>query len=319
MSTLDEILKEIKKANDIVILTHNNPDGDAIGTSLAVYTALKRAGKNVEIIIPELPRIFNFLPNAEDIRKEGSKKNYDLAISLDCATIKLLNGWANYFEDANFRIVVDHHSTNSMYGDLNYVDLSAPACAQVMYSLFKYYGIEITPEIGTCLMTGIITDTGGFQYSGVSRDTFEIAADLLESSVNISKIYKRVFSTRTKGNFALRKIAIDRMQILENGKVSFTYITKQDEENVNAETGDYEGIVDEGRNIEGVEVAIFLHEVKDGFKVSTRANEYVNVSDVCLMFGGGGHPRAAGATMQGEPEQIKEKLLKEIRLQLRAK
>ena len=317
MSTLDEILKEIKIANDIVILTHNNPDGDAIGSSLAVYTALKNVGKNVEIIIPELPRIFNFLPNAEDIKKEGSKEIYDLAISLDCATLKLLNGWSNYFEDAKFRVVIDHHSTNAMYGDLNYVDLSAPACSQVLYSLFNYYNVEITPEIGTCLMTGIITDTGGFQYSGVSRETFEIAADLLDSGVNISRIYKKVFSTHTKGNFALRKIALDRMELVEDGKVSFTYITREDEENVNAETGDYEGIVDEGRNIEGVEVAIFLHEVKDGFKVSTRANEYVNVSDVCLMFGGGGHPRAAGATMQGTPEQIKEKLIKEIRLQLK--
>lgn len=317
MSTLDEILKEIKIAKDIVILTHNNPDGDAIGSSLAVYTALKNAGKNVEIIIPELPRIFDFLPNSNDIKKEGSKEVYDLAISLDCATIKLLNGWSNYFEDAKSRIVIDHHSTNSMYGDLNYVDLSAPACSQVLYSLFKYYNIEITPEIGTCLMTGIITDTGGFQYSGVSRETFEIAADLLDAGVNISKIYKKVFSTHTKGNFELRKIALDRMELLEDGKISFTYITKEDEEKVNAETGDYEGIVDEGRNIEGVEVAVFLHEVKDGFKVSTRANEYVNVSDVCLMFGGGGHPRAAGATMQGTPEQIKEKLVKEIKLQLK--
>ncbi len=317
MSTLDEILKEIKIAKDIVILTHNNPDGDAIGSSLAVYTALKNAGKNVEIIIPELPRIFDFLPNSNDIKKEGSKEVYDLAISLDCATIKLLNGWSNYFEDAKSRIVIDHHSTNSMYGDLNYVDLSAPACSQVLYSLFKYYNIEITPEIGTCLMTGIITDTGGFQYSGVSRETFEIAADLLDAGVNISKIYKKVFSTHTKGNFELRKIALDRMELLEDGKISFTYITKEDEEKVNAETGDYEGIVDEGRNIEGVEVAVFLHEVKDGFKVSTRSNEYVNVSDVCLMFGGGGHPRAAGATMQGTPEQIKEKLVKEIKLQLK--
>lgn len=317
MSTLDEILKEVKKAENIVILTHNNPDGDAIGSSLAIYSALKEQGKNVEVIIPQLPRIFDFLPYADEVKKEGTKKVYDLAISVDCATIKLLNGWSNYFEDATTSIVIDHHSTNSMYGDLNYVDLSAPACAQVLYTLFRYYNIEITQEIGTCLMTGIITDTGGFQYSGVSKETFEIAADLLTSGVNISKIYKRVFATRTKGNFELRKIAIDRMELLEDGKVSFTYITKEDEEKVNAETGDYEGIVDEGRNIEGVEVSIFLHEIEEGFKISTRANEYVNVSDVCLMFGGGGHARAAGATMQGNIEQIKEKLLKEIKLQLK--
>ena len=317
MSTLDEILKEIKKANDIVILTHNNPDGDAIGSSLAVYNALKKAGKNVEVVIPKMPRIYNFLPCADEVKKEASKQSYDLAISLDCATIKLLNGWANYFEDAKTRIVIDHHSTNDMYGDLNYVELGSPACAQVLYVLFKYYNIEITPEIGTCLMTGIITDTGGFQYSAVSKETFEIAAELLGSGVNISKIYKKVFATHTKGNFELRKIALQRMEFLEDGKVAFSYITKKDEEKVNAEDGDNEGLVNEGRNIEGVEVSIFLREIDEGMRVSARSNDYVNVSDVCLMFGGGGHVHAAGATMQGTVEQIKEKLLKEIKLQLK--
>lgn len=166
-------------------------------------------------------------------------------------------------------------------------------------------------------MTGIITDTGGFQYSAVSKETFEIAAELLSSGVNISKIYKKVFATHTRGNFELRKIALQRMEFLEDGKVAFTYITKADEEKVHAEEGDIEGIVNEGRNIEGVEVSIFLHEIDEGMRVSTRSNDYVNVSDVCLMFGGGGHVHAAGATMQGTPEQIKEKLLKEIKLQLK--
>lgn len=317
MSTLDEILKEINKANDIVVLTHRTPDGDAIGSSLAVYIALKAAGKNVEIIMPEMPRIFNFLPCVDEIRKEGSKKSYDLAIALDCATIKLLNGWSSYFEDSKEKIVIDHHSSNDMFGDLNYVDLSAPACAQVVYSLLKYYKIDITPEIGTCLMTGIITDTGGFQYSGVSKDTFEIAAELLGKGVNISKIYKKVLATCTKGNFQLRKIAISRLEMLEEGKVAFTYLTKEDFESVNAETGDHEGIVNEGKNIEGVEVSIFIYEREDGFRISTRSNDYVNVSDICLMFGGGGHPRAAGATMQGTVEQIKERILKEVKLQLK--
>ncbi len=317
MSTLDEILKEIKKAEDIIILTHNNPDGDAIGSSLAVYSTLKAAGKNVEVVIPKMPRLFEFLPCADEVKKEASKEEYDLAISLDCATIKLLNGWANYFENAKTKIVIDHHSTNDMYGDLNYVELGAPACCQVLYVLFNYFNIKITPEIGTCLMTGIITDTGGFQHSDVTKETFEIASELLSAGVNISKIYKRVFSTHTKGNFLLRKIALQRMEFLEEGKVAFTYITKQDEENCNAEQGDCEGIVNEGTCVEGVEVSIFVHEVEDGMRVSTRSNEYVNVSDVCLMFGGGGHIHAAGATMQGTPEQIKEKLLKEIRLQLK--
>lgn len=317
MSTLDEILKTINKAKNIIILTHENPDGDAIGCSLAMGMALKNLGKDPEIIMPKYPRIFNNLPGVDMIKEQGTKKNYDLAISVDCATIKLLNGWTNYFEEADERIVIDHHSTNSMYGDLNYVDYSAPACAQVLYTMFQYYKWEVSQEIGTCLVTGIITDTGGFQYSGVSKETFSIVSDLMSAGVNISKIYKQSLETHTKTSFELKKLAINRMEFLEDGKVTFTYITKEDEENVNAENGDYEGIVNEGRNIEGVEVSIFLHELDNGFKASLRANEYVNVSDVCLMFGGGGHLRAAGATMQGTPEEIKEKILAEVKRQLK--
>lgn len=144
MSTLDEILKSVNKAENIVILTHENPDGDAIGTSCALYKALLSQNKNVELIVPQYPRIFNEIPGIEDAKKEGSRESYDLAISVDCATIKLLNGWSKYFEDANERIVIDHHSSNSMYGDINYVDPSAPACAQVMYILFRYFEWEIT-------------------------------------------------------------------------------------------------------------------------------------------------------------------------------
>ena len=317
MTTIDQILKCIKKSKNIVIVTHENPDGDAVGSSLAMYHALKGLKKNVDIIIPEYAKCFNELPGIDEVIKE-SDKVYDLAISLDVATDKLLNVWVKYFREANQRIVIDHHSTNTMFGDINYVDLSAPACAQVVYMLIKHYRWKITPEIGTCIMAGIITDTGGFQYSGVSKDTFNIAAELLDAGVNISKIYKKVFDTKTKSSFELRRIAIDRMEFLEDGKIAFTYVTNEDERKVNAGVGDYEGIVSEGRSVEGVEVSIFLHELKDGeFKISLRSNSYVNVSDVCIMFGGGGHIRAAGAKMTADPLVIRDKVVNEVKRQLK--
>ena len=317
MTTIDQILKCIKKSKNIVIVTHENPDGDAVGSSLAMYHALKGLKKNVDIIIPEYAKCFNELPGIEEVIKE-SDKVYDLAISLDAATDKLLNVWVKYFREADQRIVIDHHSTNTMFGDINYVDLSAPACAQVVYMLIKHYRWKITPEIGTCIMAGIITDTGGFQYSGVSMDTFNIAAELLDAGVNISKVYKKVFDTKTKSSFELRRIALDRMEFLEDDKIAFTYITNEDERKVNAGVGDYEGIVSEGRSIEGVEVSIFLHELKDGeFKISLRSNSYVNVSDVCIMFGGGGHIRAAGAKMTADPLVIRDKVVNEVKRQLK--
>lgn len=317
MTTIDQILKCIKKSKNIVIVTHENPDGDAVGSSLAMYHALKGLKKNVDIIIPEYAKCFNELPGIDEVIKE-SDKVYDLAISLDAATDKLLNVWVKYFREADQRIVIDHHSTNTMFGDINYVDLSAPACAQVVYMLIKHYRWKITPEIGTCIMAGIITDTGGFQYSGVSKDTFNIAAELLDAGVNISKVYKKVFDTKTRSSFELRRIAIDRMEFLEDGKIAFTYVTNEDERKVNAGVGDYEGIVSEGRSVEGVEVSIFLHELKDGeFKISLRSNSYVNVSDVCIMFGGGGHIRAAGAKMTADPLVIRDKVVNEVKRQLK--
>lgn len=316
MSTLDEILKEIKKAKSVVVLTHQNPDGDAIGSALSMYLQLKSMGKDVDVIIPEYPRVFSFLPGIDEVRKEG-RDSYELAISVDCATIKLLNGWTQYFEDADKTIVIDHHSSNTMFGDINYVEMATPACAQVIYEIFKYYDWNITNEIGTDLITGIITDTGGFQYAGVSSTTFDIASELVAQGINLPKIYKNVFSTHTKTSFELKKRAFDRLEFLEDGKITFTYITRKDEEEVNAENGDYEGIVTEGRNIEGVEVSIFLHEIDGGMKASLRANNYVDVSKVCMMFGGGGHIRAAGATMQGSIEEIKDKLVNAVKRELK--
>ena len=313
MNTLDNILEEINNAQSIVILTHENPDGDAIGSGLALYNALKQIGKNPDIIIPEYPRIFEFLPGADEIKKESDVEKYDLAISVDCATIKMLNGFATYFENAKVRVSIDHHSTNTMFGDLNYVSPDAPACAQILLVVFEYFKIEVTKDIGTCILTGIITDTGGFKYSGVTSETFEFVAWLLDKGINVSKIYRKVLQIKTRANFELNRIATNRLEFFEDGKVAFTYITKEDEESVNAESGDHEGIVETGRDIEGVEVSIFVRETDKGCKVSMRSNEYVNVSDVCLLLGGGGHIRAAGATMQCTIEQAKEKILRQIK------
>ena len=317
MSTLDNILEEINKANSIVILTHENPDGDAVGTALALYNALKQYGKNPDIIIPEYSKVFEFLPGIDDIKKESNVEKYDLAISVDCATIKMLNGFANYFESATMKIDIDHHGTNTMYGDINFVNPVAPACAQILITILEYFGMEITKDIGSCILTGIITDTGGFKYSGVTAETFEFVAWLLNKGVNVSKIYRQVLQVKTKANFELHRIASDRIEFLEDGKIAFTYITEEDEKKVGAQNGDHEGIVEVGRDVEGVEVSIFVRQTEKGCKVSLRSNDYVNVSDVCLMFGGGGHQKAAGALMQGTIEQVKEKLLYQVKSYLK--
>ena len=313
--TLDNIKEEIEKASSIVILTHENPDGDAIGSSLAMYNALKNIDKDVDVIIPEYSNTFAFLPGAEEIKKETERK-YDLAIAVDAADEKRLNGWYKYFEEAKTTISIDHHGSNKMFADINYVDPVSPACAQILVVILQFLDIKITKDIGTCLLTGIITDTGGFKYSGVNVETFEFAAWLLRIGVNVSDIYKRVLQVKTKPNFELSKLTTERLEFFEDGKITFTYITKDDEKNVNAQTGDHEGLVEIGRDIEGVEVSIFLRETEKGFKASLRSNDKVNVSDICIMFNGGGHPRAAGCNIQGSLEQAKQKIINQVKMYL---
>ena len=312
--TIDYIKEEIEKANEIVILTHESPDGDAVGSALAMYLALKKLNKKVDVIIPEYSSVFKFLPGVEAIKSEGKEEPYDLAISVDVTGIRRLNGFAKYFENAKTKIQIDHHQVNDMFADYNFVNPDSPACAQNLILIIETLGVEIDKEIGTCLLTGIITDTGGFKYEGVSAETFEFTSWLLTKGVNVSDVYKRVLQTKTKANFELRKLIMDRMEFLCDNKVTFTYMTLEDEKKVGAESGDHEGLVEVGRDIEGVEVSIFIREIENGdYKVSLRSNNYVNVSDVCIPFNGGGHIRAAGCNITGPLEQAKEKIINEVK------
>lgn len=316
--TLDEIFEEIKKAQKVVILSHESPDGDAVASSLSVKHAIEKMQKDVDVVIPEYPREFEFLPGADKIKKESEIKEYDLAIAVDCADLKRLVGGKEYFETAKKTIQIDHHSVNTMYADLNYVDPVAPACCQVLIGIFEYLGINIDKEIGTCILTGIITDTGGFQYSGVTAETLEFAAEILRKGVNISKICQKVLRNKTKANCELTKLLYERMEFFEEGKISLSYITLEDMKKVNAQMGDDEGLVEIERDIEGVEVSVLLKEKQgvDGYKVSLRSKDTVNVSDICLLHGGGGHLRAAGCFINGDLEQVKSKILTTIKQQM---
>ena len=315
--TLDNILEQINKAEKIVIITHENPDGDAIGSSLAMKLALNQLGKNADVIIPEFPKTFEFLPGINEVKKESNIEKYDLAIALDCASIKLLNGFTKYFDNATVKVAIDHHSSNTMFADYNYVDQDAPACAQLLLVVFSYFNINVTKDIGTCILAGIITDTGGFRYEGVTADTFRFVAELCEKGIKVTQVYSQVYASKTRAKFELHRIALNRLEFLEDGKIAFTYVTKADEEQVEAKNGDYDGIVENGRDVEGVEVSVFLRETDKGIKVSLRSKNYVNASEVAMMFGGGGHLRAAGCNIQGTIDQAKNQIINRVKCYLK--
>lgn len=311
--TLDEILVEIKNAENIVIMAHEAPDGDAIGSCLAMCLITRNMGKNSYVLMKDIPENFSYLPGREFVITESEIETFDLAIVLDCPNIKrVYPEFIPYFENAKVKVEIDHHNRNDMFADYNIVNHVSPATAQILVSSSEYLGIEITKEIGTCLLTGVITDTNGFRNSNVTVESFEFASWALEKGINLSKIYKQAMLTMTKEKFEAEKLAMNRLEFFADGKIAFTYITIADELELGLKSGDKDGIVEIGKSIEGVEVSIFLYEKEKGYKASLRSNEYVNVSEICLMFGGGGHIKAAGANMNMPLEEAKKAIIAEV-------
>lgn len=194
------------------------------GSSLAMYHALTGMGKEVDIVIPEFPEKFNFLPGSDKVQQEGKEEGeYDLGIALDCSDLKRLKGYENWYENAKVKISIDHHGSNTMFADYNYIDPVSPACAQILLVILYSLNVDITKDIGTCILTGIATDTGGFRYEGVTTETFEIVSRLLRLGVNISYVCKKALQLNTKTHFELSKLIMDRMEFFEERK-DFIYI-----------------------------------------------------------------------------------------------
>ena len=275
--------------------------------------ATRNMGKNSYVLMKDIPENFSYLPGKEFVITESDIETFDLAIVLDCPNIKrVCPEFIPYFENAKVKVEIDHHNRNDMFADYNIVNHVSPATAQILVSSFEYLGIEITKEIGICLLTGVITDTNGFRNSNVTVESFEFASWALSKGINLSKIYKQAMLTMTKEKFEAEKLAMNRLEFFADGKVAFTYMTIADELELGLKPGDKDGIVEIGKSIEGVEVSIFLYEKEKGYKASLRSNEYVNVSEVCLMFGGGGHIKAAGANLNMPLEEAKKAIIAEV-------
>lgn len=303
---MNDVIEAIKKAENIVVLTHENPDGDAIGSSLSFYNCLKTI-KNIDVIIPEYSKIFNYLPGSDNILSETNKE-YDLAIAVDCGSKNRIKDPNNVFDKCKENIVIDHHSSNNGYGKINFIDPNCSSCCQMIFELLQNMGFDIDKNIGTCIMTGIITDTGGFLHSDVDKKTFDIASFLYSKGVDISTIYTNIMKKKSKSQIELYKLVLNRLEFYANGKIAFSYISNEDITNTLASYGDHEGLVEIGKDIKGVEVSIFVRE-EDSFKVSLRSNGLVDVSKIAEKFGGGGHFCAAGCQMEEDFNKIKEKLI----------
>ena len=300
----------IDNSNSILLLTHEGPDGDAIGSVLAFYHYLTSINKSVDMVILDIPKVFNFLPSIDRV-VDTTDKEYDLGIVLDCATENRIGQKENLLSRCKKTVCIDHHVSNTNYCDINLVEGNTSSCCQVIYYLFKEWNIAVSKEIGQSLINGVLTDTDGFGINTVDSNTFKMASNILSLGVNVHNIYSRVLWKKSMPQYELMQIAMNRLEFLCNGKVAYTYILKEDFEKVGASLGEHEGIVDIGKNIDGVEVSIFVRE-EDGWTISLRSTGNVDVSKIAKQVNGGGHIMAAGGKTTCSLEETKTILINEV-------
>lgn len=315
MIKIDQII-EGKKT--IGIAGHVRPDGDCVGSTLAVYNYIRDNYPDVDVrvYLEPIPDIFKFLSGSEEIRHECTDEIvFDLFIALDCADLDRLGEAAKYFETAEYTFCIDHHVSNQAFADSNYIYPDSSSTCELVYDLMN--SDLITKEIAECLYTGIIHDTGIFQYSCTSPRTMMVAAVLMGIGIDYSMIADVTFNIKTYDqNRAMGQVLLDS-ELYCDGKVIVGTLTQKQMQEFNVLPKHLDGIVSQLRVTKDVEVAVFLYENEDQtYKVSFRVNGNFDAAALAMHFGGGGHVKAAGCTMEGCLEDNIEQILDEIKKRL---
>lgn len=317
MSILTEMASA---AESIVIVGHIHPDGDCIGSCLAVYNYLSEQypDKELAVCLETPPQKFCYLKYADRISQDtGGDRVYDLCICLDSGDVARMGDFAEYYRQARHSLCVDHHITNRGYGEANVLDPDASSTCEVLYGLMEE--ADISQATAECIYTGILHDTNVFKNSNTSGKTMLVAGKMMDKGINFSKIIDESFYQKTYvQNQILGRAVLESVLFLE-GACIFTAVRKAEMDFYGVDSSDLDGIVDQLRITAGVECAIFLYETANHeYKVSMRSNENVNVSKVASYFGGGGHIRAAGCNMSGSPHDVINNLAPHIEKQLKA-
>lgn len=304
LEQLQKFDESIKSANDIAIFTHISPDGDALGSSLAIFKVIEEHyKKKVTVFISDkIPKIYEFLPcldcykRTDDLYYEN--KVFDLAIATDVATCERMGKGFNLYKKSKIKINIDHHKSNNNYGDINIVNPQASSASEVVLDILSDLEIKLTKEIATFIYVGILTDTGGFRYDNTTQKVLEKAAKLLNYGISHCELCQKCFMTKEKKALLLTANAILNAKFLLCDKIAYTAITLNDMKKYNAKNEHTDRIVETLRQIETCEVALLFKEnLNQTTKVSLRSKTF-DVSNFAAKFGGGGHKFAAGLTIQ---------------------
>lgn len=315
MLKLASMLENVKS---VAIAGHIKPDGDCVGSSLAVYNYIREYYPQIEVdlLLDPIPNIFKFLQRADDIIHDStSERKYDLFIVLDCGDMRRLGEREKYFKSAGKTLCVDHHISNAGFADETYIFPQASSTSELVFELLEKE--KITKEIAECIYVGMVHDTGVFQYSNTSAKTMNIAGQLMEMGIDFSKIVDDTFYKKTYAQNRILGQALVDSKLYLDGKCIVTVVTKEEMETFQVEPKHLEGVVQQLRVTKGVEAAVFLYEnAPNTFKLSMRSNALIDVASITMNFGGGGHVRAAGATMEGNIDSIVEQVIAEVAKQI---
>ncbi|MBQ4611394.1 MAG: bifunctional oligoribonuclease/PAP phosphatase NrnA [Clostridia bacterium] len=308
--SMSDILSFIRDNGQFTVLSHTSPDGDTLGSALGLVHMLRAMGKEAEAVCSDpVPGVYSFLPGAEEVKVGGEGTGYAAVIAVDCADKCRFGRVAKFFDGAKTTANIDHHGTNDMYACANWMEETA-ACAELVYRLVKELNVELTIDMATCLLTGLMTDTGCFAYSNVTEETMVIAGALIGAGADNSEINMAVYHNSPYCRSMLQAEAVSRAKLYCGGRLALTTVTLEDMARHGAKPEYCDGIVEQLRDIDTVEIAVFIREDTAKLKGSLRAKRYADVSRMASMLGGGGHKRAAGYTCVCPMDEAVETILR---------
>lgn len=311
-TTLQQIAKRIKQAKSVAIFTHMRPDGDAFGSAFSLSCALNFFGISNRVYVESpVPSNLRFVPNINSVEK-FPKEEFDLLVTVDCSDVARLGALSDDFLRATRKKIdtvnIDHHISNTRFATYNFVRTCAANCMNVAV-LIKYLGAPIDKKTAEYLLLGLLTDSGNFSHDDVDEEAFLLAAELIKTGADLSGYHYQIFKKQSKARAALYARTMSKMRYYHDDRFALIVITKDEMTACGADEGMTEGFVDFPLNVDGVEVAAALMEVKfRQYKVSLRSKTYADVNQIAGRFGGGGHVRAAGCMLFGDLEDVIDKL-----------
>ena len=317
--SFESITQAILAAQTIGVVSHQRPDGDALGSCIGIGEVLSQLGKTVHMVNADpVPESLQFLAGTERIQVAAELSepfSVDLLIILDAAGADRVGNaaWAA-FANSGLVINIDHHVSNQRFGDLNYVDVISPATGQIVFELIKSNQWTLSPAARDALFAAISTDTGSFRYPNTTGATYRIAADMIDLGADVGWLSQQLYESYPQRRIELLRGLLQNLDIREDGKIAAMKLTRSEAEAVGMRDGDTEGLIDVIRSVDSVVVAVFFEELKDGkIRVSSRSKStQIDVGQICAVFGGGGHKLAAGARISGPIEEAAERFLNEV-------